>query len=261
MRFQSNTSGTDGQPRVGWPGSSTVLITGGASGIGLALAERFLRAGSEVIICGRRAGKLEEARTRFPGLHTRVCNVGDEPSRRDLFEWATHEFPRLNVLVNNAGIQRRDTRMTEPGPWERTHQELAINLEAPIHLSELFVPHLARQKHPVIMNVTSGLAFAPIAAMPVYCATKAALRSFTLSARHQLAPVGIKVIELIPPAVDTDLGGPGLHTFGAPLNEFADSVFARLEQGDLEIAYGFAQQASRASRDELDAIFQRLNQG
>lgn len=261
MQSDSKKQSGSGRPDAGWVGNSTVLITGGGSGIGFALAERFLRAGSQVIICGRRAGKLEEARTQFPALQTRVCNVGDEPSRRDLFEWATREFPNLNVLVNNAGIQRRDYTLTGPEPWERTHHELAINLEAPIHLTELFVPHLMRQKNPVIMNVTSGLAFVPIAAMPVYCATKAALRSFTLSARHQLAPAGIKVIEIIPPAVDTDLGGPGLHTFGAPLNEFADSVFARLEQGDLEIAYGFAQQSSRASRDELDAIFQRMNQG
>jgi len=241
--------------------SNTVLITGGASGIGLAFAERFLRAGSKVIICGRRAEKLEEARAQYPALHVRVCDVGKEAERTALADWATREFPEINVLVNNAGIQRRDYKVAQPEPWERTHQELAINLEAPIHLSQLLVPHLKRQQQPVIMNVTSGLAFAPIAAMPLYCATKAALRSFTLSLRHQLAPEGIQVIEVIPPAVNTDLGGPGLHTFGVPLNEFADAVFARIPQGDQEIAYGFAQQSSRASRQELDAMFQRMNQG
>lgn len=240
---------------------NVVLITGGSSGIGLALAERFLRAGSEVIICGRREEKLRAAQERHPQLRTRVCNVGDEDERIALFEWATHEFPKLNVLVNNAGIQRRiDLAHTEP--WHRTRQEIAINLEAPVHFSRLFIPHLLKQRTPppVIMNVTSGLAFAPLANVPVYCATKAALRSFTLSLRHQLSASPLKVIEIIPPAVDTDLGGPGLHTFGAPLDEFADAVFARLgSDDDLEIAYGFAENASRASREELNQISQRLN--
>ena len=241
---------------------NTILITGGGSGIGLALAERFLRAGSNVIICGRRAHKLEEARAAHPELHTRVCDLADPSARAALFEWATREFPSINVLINNAGVQRRDFNVVQPQPepWQRTHEELAINLEAPIQLTELFVPHLQRQAQPVIINVTSGLAFVPIAAMPLYCATKAALRSFTLSLRRQLAPAGIKVIEIIPPAVNTDLGGPGLHTFGAPLNEFADDVFARLGQGEMEIAYGFAQQSSRASRAELDQMFERMNQ-
>lgn len=241
---------------------NTVLITGGGSGIGLALAERFLTAGSNVIICGRRARKLEEARSQHPALHTRVCDLADPAARVALVEWIKGEFPRLNVLINNAGIQRRDFNVAQPKPesWDRTHEELAINMEAPIHLTELFTPHLQKQPQSAIINVTSGLAFVPIAAMPLYCATKAALRSFTLSLRHQLAPVGVQVIEIIPPAVNTDLGGPGLHTFGAPLNEFADNVFTRLGRGEMEIAYGFAQQSSQASRVELDQMFERMNQ-
>lgn len=193
--------------------SNVVLITGGSSAIGLAFAERFLRAGSEVVICGRREEKLGSAQEKYPQLRTRVCNVADEDERIALFEWATHEFPKLNVLVNNAGIQRRiDLAHTEP--WHRTRQEMSINLEAPIQFSRLFIPHLLKQTTPpsAIINVTSGLAFAPLANVPVYCATKAALRSFTLSLRHQLAATGMKVIEIIPPAVDTDLGGPGLLT-------------------------------------------------
>ncbi len=238
--------------------SNTVLITGGASGIGLALAERFLRAGSRVVVCGRREEKLREVRERLPQIATRVCDVGRESERVALFEWATREFPALNVLVNNAGVQRR-VRLTEPEEWEQTRQEIAINFDAPVHLSTLFVQHLAGVARPAIVNVTSGLAFSPLARVPVYCATKAALRSFTLSLRRQLAGSNVRVVEIIPPAVDTDLGGPGLHTFGVPLGEFADSAFERLRRGDLEIAYGFAESASRASREELDAIFERMN--
>ena len=240
--------------------SSTVLITGGASGIGLALAERLLRAGSEVIICGRREEKLWEAQEAHPELKIRVCDVARDEERLALFEWAVGEHPGLNVLVNNAGIQRY-LQLIQPEEWERSREEIAINLEAPLHLSALFIPHLQRQQRPAIINVTSGLAFVPMARAPIYCATKAALHSFTLSLRHQLADTPIEVIEVIPPAVNTDLGGPGLHTFGVPLDEFADAAVARLQAGDVEIAYGFAEQASRASRGEIDAIFQRMNQG
>jgi uncharacterized oxidoreductase len=238
---------------------NTVLITGGATGIGLALAARFLRAGSEVIACGRRQDKLREAQAELPQLRTRVCDVAEAAERVELFRWAVAEFPRLNVLVNNAGIQRR-VSLAEAEAWEQAHLEIAVNLEAPIHLCTLFVPHLAGQRNPTIVNVTSGLAFVPLARVPTYCATKAALRSFTLSLRHQLAPTGIRVVEILPPAVNTDLGGPGLHTFGVPVEEFADAMMERLHADDLEIPYGFSAQAIRASREELDTLFSRMNQ-
>lgn len=238
---------------------NTILITGGASGIGYAFARRFLAAGSEVIICGRRADKLREAKENHPQFYTRVCDVSDEAERTALFDWATGEFPRLNVLVNNAGIQRR-VNLSESEDWQQTRSEIAINLDAPVHLSRLFIPHLLKQRRPAIINVTSGLSFVPLANVPVYCATKAALHSFTMSLRQQLSETPVSVIEVAPPAVDTDLGGVGLHTFGVPLDEFADAVFRRLPQGETEIAYGTAQQASRASRAELDEIFKFMNQ-
>lgn len=238
--------------------SNTILLTGGASGIGLALAERFQRAGSQVIICGRREEKLLEAKGRYPELKIRVCDIAKESERVALFEWATQEFPELNVLVNNAGIQRR-VQLTQSEEWEGTQQEIAINFEAPVHLSLLFIRHLLKQQRAAIINVTSGLAFSPLARVPVYCATKAALRSFTLSMRHQLSSTAIEVIEIIPPAVNTDLGGVGLHTFGAPLNEFADSTMERLAKGEVEIPYGSSEGASRASRAELDEMFERMN--
>lgn len=239
--------------------TNTVLITGGASGIGFALAERFLNAGSEVIVCGRREEKLREAQIKYPNLHIRVCDVSHSSDRVSLFEWVTREFPKLNILVNNAGIQRR-FQIAQNSDWEKIEEELAINLDAPIHLSALFIPHLLKQEHPAILNITSGLAFAPMASAPVYCATKAALRSFTLSLRHQLSATPISVIEIIPPAVNTDLGGKGIHTTGTPLNEFADAVVDQLKKGSVEIAYGFSAQSSRASREELNEMFKRMNQ-
>lgn len=239
--------------------SNSVLITGGASGIGFALAERFLRAGSDVLICGRRHDRLLAVQDKHPQIKIRVCDVAKPSDRLALFEWAVRECPGLNVLVNNAGIQRH-SQLTKPEAWEDVHQEIAINFEAPIHLSRLFVPHLLKQAHSVLVNVTSGLAFIPRAEVPIYSATKAALRSFTLSLRHQLAPTPIQVVEIVPPAVNTDLGGPGLHTFGVPLDELADAVMAGLQAGEREITYGFSHEASRASRKQLDELFTRMNQ-
>lgn len=164
-----------------------------------------------------------------------MCDLRTAAERVALFDWVTAGHPGLNVLVNNAGIQRR-VLSTADQNWEEIHQEIVINLEAPIHLSMLFIPHLVRQQRPAILNVTSGLSFTPLTATPVYSATKAALHSFTLSLRQQLAHIPVSVVEIIPPAVDTDLGGVGLHTFGVPLNEFADAAFTRLAGDELEIA-------------------------
>ena len=238
---------------------NTVLITGGASGIGFGLAEQFVQAGSTVIICGRREDKLKEAQAKYPQLQIYTCDVADPNERFSLFEWATTAFPTLNILINNAGIQQRFQLQQAP-EWETMHNEIAINVDAPIHLSTLFIPHLLNQPQAAILNVTSGLAFSPMAMMPIYGATKAAIHSFTLSLRHQLSGTPISVIEVIPPAVDTDLGGVGLHTHGTPLPEYINSVIEQLKAGSLETTYGFSAQSSRASREQLDELFKRMNQ-
>lgn len=237
--------------------SSTILVTGGATGIGLAFAERFVHAGSRVIVCGRREQALREARAKVPKLETLVCDVGAERERVALASQVLERFPDLNVLVNNAGIQRRARISQDTAPWAEREKEIAINFEAPVHLVSLFLPHLKKQKDAAIVNVTSGLAFIPGLFAPVYCATKAAMHSFTVSLRHEVSP-GVEVIEIIPPAVNTDLGGAGLHTQGVPLGEFADAMFAGLARGETEIGYGFSEKARKAPREELDATAARM---
>jgi uncharacterized oxidoreductase len=237
----------------------TVLITGGSAGIGLALARRFVAAGSEVVICGRRDDALRKAAEEAPGLKTFRCDVGDEAERIRLFDHITAEFPAIDVLVNNAGIQVRPPSWAEGVHWKEIRSELAINFEAPVHLCGLFAPFFAARGRGTIVNVTSGLAFVPIASMPTYCATKAAMHSFTMSLRWQLKDRGVKVIEMAPPAVDTDLGGPGLHTFGVPLDEYADFAFGKLLQGDEEFGYGSAEKARSAGREETQRIFEAMN--
>src|SRR5215213_2850221 len=137
---------------------NTVLVTGGSNGIGFALAKRFADRDNEVIICGRNEEKLRSAKERVPQLHIKACDVGREEERVELAAWAKSEFPKLNVLVNNAGIQRRmDLKASED--WKETSSEIAINLEAPIHLSRLLFPQLSAQPSSAILNVTSGLSF------------------------------------------------------------------------------------------------------
>ena len=235
---------------------NTVLVTGGSSGIGLALAERFLLAGNEVVVCGRREAPLAELKAKHPALHTLVADTGSAAERERLFQETTARFPNVNVLINNAGVQRK-VAVTDVEPWATTAQEIAINLEGPVHLSMLFIPHLLGHAASVIANVSSGLAFVPMAAAPIYCATKAAIHSFTQSLRHQLSKTSIEVVEIIPPAVRTNLGGS--HDFGAPLGEYADSVMAQLEEGRPEVTYQFSEKGSQASRAELDEMFATLN--
>jgi uncharacterized oxidoreductase len=236
----------------------TILITGGGSGIGLALAERFLRAGSEVIICGRREEKLREAQAAHPKLIVRACDVEDAAARVALISDLVREFPRFDVLVNNAGIQQY-FQLTEPDRLDAVRKEFAINLEAPLHLAMLCLPHFLGLPRAAILNVTSGLAFVPMTRAPAYCATKAALHSLTLSLRYQLSGSKVEVIEIIPPAVDTDLGGPGLHTFGIPVDTLADHVFEGLARGEQEITHTFSHQTSHGTREERDALFHRIN--
>ncbi len=243
---------------------NTVLVTGGSSGIGLALAEAFLAAGSEVIICGRREMQLREAKTRFPALHTTVCDVSGEKDRRALAVWIESEFPRLNVLVNNAGIQRDIDLTRGLEEFEAGENEIRVNLEAPILLTGMLAPLLAMNREPALINVSSGLGFVQAAAMPVYSASKAGMHGFCMAIRKQFEPVGIKVFEIVPPAVDTHLNPEGRakrggYKPGLGPREFAAAVMRGLAADTPEIGYGMTARFIHASRPELDRSFQEMN--
>jgi len=235
---------------------NTILITGGASGIGLELAKRFIESQNTVIICGRRKAALEAAASQLPGLITHSCDLTSARERESLYKWITAHYPKLNVLINNAGIQQWMT-LDDSDFMDRARQEIAINIEAPLHLTNLFIqlPSLT-----TIMNVTSGLSFVPLTKVPVYSATKAFFHSFTLSLRHLLKSQNIEVIELIPPALNTDLGGKGIHDFAPPVAGFVDTVFEQLKAGKEEITYGFSETAAKSGPEELHKAFQHMNQ-
>ena len=238
---------------------NTVLITGGTSGIGLAFAEKFYQAGSKVIITGRREDRLKQIEKNYPGIIVKTSDAADEKQREALAKWVIENYPGINILINNAGIQLL-TDLKEPVDLTRVRQETEINFIAPIHFSSLFVQHLSTKKNAAIINISSGLAFVPIAFMPVYCATKAAIHSLTLSLRHQLKNTSIKVFEIAPPSVDTELGSDRREDKtqshgGMPVGEFIEQAMHAIENNTLEAPIGGAINL----REKNETLFETIN--
>jgi uncharacterized oxidoreductase len=235
--------------------NNKILITGGASGIGFAMAERFIKDNNTVIICGRREAALKEAADKLPSIITRQCDLALENDRQELFKWISEEHNDLNVLVNNAGIQQWMS-VYDADFYTRAKEEINTNIEAPLHLTLLF---LKLKSLDVIMNVTSGLAFVPLMKVPVYSATKAFFHSFTLSLQALLSSANIEVIEVVPPALNTDLGGKGIHDAYPPVSHFIDAIFAQLKEGKKQLTFGFSEALSKAGQEVLQRTFATLN--
>jgi uncharacterized oxidoreductase len=245
--------------------SNTILITGGATGIGFALAEALVNAGNKVIICGRREGRLKEARDKLPKIQTRVCDVSRKEERESLFNWVKDNFKDLNVLINNAGVQKMINLKKGTQDLFSGDNEIETNFIAPIQLSAYFIPLLLKKKESAIINVSSGLGFVPIAAMPVYCATKAAVHSFTVSLRYQLRDTSIKVFEIIPPMVDTELGRGTAEEEdqgyrGIPPSEVARATLKAMADNEYEIVVGEAKGLVMGARTNPEQAFQDINQ-
>jgi uncharacterized oxidoreductase len=243
---------------------NTVLITGGATGIGFHLAEEFVRRGNEVIICGRRQDRLAEAKSRLPSLQTRVCDVANSLDREALYNWVAANYGHINILVNNAGIQRMINFRNGIRELDAGDDEIEVNLSAAVRLSAFFIPVFMKRAEAAIVNVSSGLGFVPIAVMPVYCATKAAIHSFSVSLRHQLKDTPVRVFEIIPPTVDTDLdrgarARRGQAHRGIPPSEVAAAAMTALEENQYELAIGQAARLVEESRTSFAAAFDRLN--
>lgn len=238
---------------------NTILITGATSGIGLAFAKAFILKGNTVIICGRRAERLAQLKETYPHIITKVCDMADAAQRTALVDWVMQNHPDVNMLINNAGIQLA-MDLTHPVNLEQLYAEVDTNFIAPVHLTSLLVPHLSAQQQSAIINITSGLAFVPIAFMPVYCATKAALHSLTLSLRHQLKNTHIKVFEIAPPSVDTELGhqrraDKNQSHGGMPVTEFIQGAMEAIEHDIWEAPIADAIHL----RQKGETLFNRLN--
>jgi uncharacterized oxidoreductase len=236
--------------------NNKILITGGATGIGFGLAERFLREKNEVIICGRRMDALENAKRKHPSLIIKQVDLTDEKGRIGLYDWINTNHADTNILVNNAGVQQWMS-INDADFYQRAKEEININIIAPVHLTSLF---LKSKSIRTIMNVTSGLSFVPLLKTPVYSATKAFFHSFTMSMEALLKKNDIEVIEVIPPALNTDLGGKGIHDFAPPVTDFIDAIFKQLSENKNQLTFGFSQIMLDAEPTARKEAFTRMNQ-
>ena len=243
--------------------SNTILITGGGGGIGRGLAEAFHRLGNRVIIGGRREALLHDACAANPGMSSVRLDISDSASIQAAAQSVVSKFPDLNCLINNAGLQRVhdfSVAVDEAGMVE----EIETNLLGLMRMCVAFIPHLKSRPEATLINISSGLAFVPLARVPVYCATKAAVHSFCVSLRHQLKHTAVRVVELIPPWVDTNLDKGRRRTAGPapmPLAQFISEAMQGLAGDADEVAIGDARflRASAGTGEAFTKAFSRMN--
>jgi Short-chain dehydrogenase involved in D-alanine esterification of lipoteichoic acid and wall teichoic acid (D-alanine transfer protein) len=240
----------------------TVLITGGTSGIGLELAKQLQQRGNTVIVTGRDQQKLTATKQALPGVHTFRSDVGDPHAIAALHAGVLAQFPALDTLINNAGIMR-NLDLNQNRDLTDVTREIEINLSGPVRMVQQFLPHLKTRPNALIVNISSGLAFIPMPISPVYCATKAAIHSFTQSLRVQLEGTGVTVIELAPPGVETPLfRGEFAEEMkgqkGMDVTVLARRVIAGINGGKLEIRPGLSNVLKAMSRIAPDFMLKQM---
>jgi uncharacterized oxidoreductase len=242
---------------------NTILITGGGSGIGRGLAESFQALGNQVIIAGRRQQALDATTAANPGMRSIRLDIDNPADIRSFAEQLTKDHPALNILINNAGIMREENLQTQPDLAE-AEAIIRTNLLGPIRLTAALLPQLRKQPYSAIMNVSSGLAFVPLAPAPTYCATKAALHSYTQSLRYQLKGTTTEVLELIPPYVATELLNGASDPRAMPLDKYiaATMEILKTQSTVTEICVEQVKGLRLAAENgRYDAVFYGLNDG
>ena len=245
---------------------NTILITGGSSGIGRALAVAFHDLGNQVIVAGRRRALMDEVVAGHPNIHAAVVDVQDLASLSGFVEDIVREYPDVNVLINNAGIMKSEDLNAGLEPDDIAGQTVTTNLLAPMRLTGLLLNQLKKQRHATVMNVSSGLAFVPMATTPTYCATKAAIHSWTQSLRYQLRNTSVEVLELAPPYVQTELQGArqAQDPRAMPLDDFISEAVSILrdhpEQKEILVQRVYPLRfAAEPGQQKYDEFFRTLN--
>jgi uncharacterized oxidoreductase len=241
-----------------------ILITGGGSGIGRALAEAFHKLGNTVIIAGRRHSVLDDTTKANPGMKSAVLDIESAEAIRAFGTQVVKEYPTLNVVVNNAGIMRPENLLEQTEDLKDAEATITTNLLGPIRLTAALLPHLKKQPVATIMTVTSGLAYLPMALTPTYCATKAAIHSYSLTLRYQLRSTNVEVLELVPPYVQTELMGSrqANDPRAMPLKDYIDETMRVLKEHPeaKEICVERVHPLRYAERNgNFDEAFQRFN--
>ena len=237
---------------------NTVLITGGASGIGGGLAKAFHALGNQVIVAGRRRDRLDVFAKAHPGMATLELDIADPAMVTTAVATLVHEYPKLNVLINNAGLMLSD----DPGSSmdeQAAATQVAVNLLGPIYLTSALMPHLRRQTRAHIVYTTSTLGFTPLALFAVYSATKAALHSYVLSQRFLLKESTVTVQEIVPPWVGTGLAGTPDHPLVMPLEAFIQQTMEALATDTLEVLVRQARVCRNNAGPDEHAFVDRLN--
>jgi uncharacterized oxidoreductase len=219
--------------------SNTILITGGCSGIGLALARTLQRKDNTVIVCDKVPERVEAIRQSDPELHAFHCDVTNDLEVVDLIQKITAQFDHINILVNNAGVIDHVSILSDGFDHQHIAKNVDTNFVAPLILTRLFLPMLLRQNESAIVNIGSALAFVPRPIAPLYCATKAALHSVTKSLRVQLAGTSIKIFEVLPPTVDTQMTKHS-RVFKITTDQLARAVVKGIQRNRYEIPVGYS---------------------
>jgi uncharacterized oxidoreductase len=238
----------------------TVLITGGSSGIGFALAKKLTDTENTVLICGRSASKLKDAAAAIPGVHTFQCDISNGEDRMRLWEWITTHHSSCSVLINNAAIVHRTNFYADSEMIQKTVYEVDTNLVAPIALTKMLLPLFATRKYAAVINITTGLIYAPRAVYPIYNATKAALHSFTQVLRHQIKDLPVDVIEVMMPVVATPWHKGDVPKIAISAEQAVNEMFTKMERGLTEIRVAKTQLLYILSRIAPAFAFKKINQ-
>jgi uncharacterized oxidoreductase len=198
---------------------NTIFITGGTSGIGRAFAEAFHKLGNKVIISGRRKGHLAEITKAHPGMQSVELDVANPASIAAVCKKLIADYPKLNAVINNAGIMQIDDPSTVMDDAQMT-SIITTNLMGPIRVTSALIEHLKKQPSACVMTVSSGLAFTPMSMTAIYCATKAAIHSYSMTMRYRLKNTDVKVVEIVPPWVQTELLNSNDNPNAMPLADF-----------------------------------------